>query len=117
MSLKHDDDKVVAFERARVLFIFNFHPVKSFVDYRIGVEEAGEYKIILSSDDNQFGGFDRIDKSVNFSTVPEGYCGRRNHILVKSVYIYIYIYPKIIITMHIFLLHPFLFKNEDVKKV
>lgn len=80
MSLKHEDDKVIAFERAGVLFVFNFHPVKSFADYRIGIEDPGEYKIVLSSDDNEFGGFGRIDKSVKILTVPEGYSGRRNYL-------------------------------------
>ncbi|CAG9820624.1 unnamed protein product [Phaedon cochleariae] len=82
VSLKHDGDKVVVFERAGVLFVFNFHPVKSFADYRVGVEVDGEYRIILSTDDKEFGGFDRIDKSVKFSTHPEGYCGRRNYVQV-----------------------------------
>lgn len=82
VSLKHEDDKIIVFERAGVLFIFNFHPVKSFPDYRVGVEEAGSYQIILNSDARLFGGFDRIDTSVKFFTVPAGYCGRRNYLQV-----------------------------------
>lgn len=74
---------MVAFERAGVLFVFNFHPTKSFADYRIGVEVDGSYKIVLSSDDPEFGGFGRIDKSVTFVTVPEGYSGRRNYVQVS----------------------------------
>jgi 1,4-alpha-glucan branching enzyme len=35
VSCKHEDDKTVAFERAGVLFVFNFHPTKSFTDYRV----------------------------------------------------------------------------------
>ena len=33
VSLKHDGDKVIAFERAGLLWIFNFHPSSSFTDY------------------------------------------------------------------------------------
>lgn len=84
VNLKHEDDKVVAFERAGVLFVFNFHPVQSFADYRVGIEEAGEYQIILNSDNTEFGGFGRIDTSVKFLTVPEGYCGRRNYLQVSQ---------------------------------
>lgn len=83
VSLKHQDDKVIVFERAGVLFVFNFHPVKSFADYRVGVEESGEYHIILNSDEKIFGGFDRIDTSVKFKTAPEGHCGRRNYLQVN----------------------------------
>nr|XP_029715512.1 1,4-alpha-glucan-branching enzyme [Aedes albopictus] len=79
VSWKHEDDKVIAFERNNLLFIFNFHNSKSFTDYRIGVELAGKYKVVLSSDDKEFGGFDRIDKNVEHHTFPEGWAGRRNY--------------------------------------
>ncbi|CAH1994024.1 unnamed protein product [Acanthoscelides obtectus] len=82
VSMKHEGDKVVAFERAGVLFVFNFHPTKSFTDYRIGIEDAGDYRIVLSSDDQQFGGYNRIDTSLSYITTPEGYCGRRNYVQV-----------------------------------
>lgn len=34
------------FDRANVLFIFNFHPSKSFQDYRVAVEAPGKYPLI-----------------------------------------------------------------------
>lgn len=43
VSWKHDGDKVVAFERGDLVFILNFHPNKSFADYKIGVETPGRY--------------------------------------------------------------------------
>ena len=49
--MKHESDKVLVFERAGLLFVFNFHPSNSYTDYRVGVEEAGEYKILLSTDE------------------------------------------------------------------
>ncbi|VDP95804.1 unnamed protein product [Trichobilharzia regenti] len=41
VSRKNEGDKVIAFERAGVLFVFNFHPTQSFTDYKIGVETPG----------------------------------------------------------------------------
>ncbi|KLO16363.1 glycoside hydrolase [Schizopora paradoxa] len=82
VSLKHDVDKVVVFERAGVLFVFNFHPTQSFSDYRVGVEEAGEYQVILSSDEKRFGGFDRVDLSVKHFTTPMEWNGRKNWLQV-----------------------------------
>lgn len=82
VSWKHQGDKVICFERAGLVFIFNFHGTQSFTDYRVGVEVAGKYKIVLSSDDPQFGGHDRLDKSVEFLTDPFGHAGRRNFIQV-----------------------------------
>ncbi|VDM06929.1 unnamed protein product [Wuchereria bancrofti] len=81
-SWKHQDDKVIAFERAGLLFIFNFHTHKSFSDYKIGIEVAGEYALALSTDDSEFGGFNRLDKNQHYFTFPEGYAGRRNHLFV-----------------------------------
>ena len=64
VSLKHEVDKVIVFERAGVLFIFNFHPTQSFSDYRVGVEESDEYSVVLSSDEKEFGGHERVDTSI-----------------------------------------------------
>ena len=41
VSRKHEDDKVIVFERARLLFVFNFHPTKSFSDYCVGTDLPG----------------------------------------------------------------------------
>lgn len=83
VSLKHEGDKVIVFERAGVLFIFNFHPTNSYTDYRVGVQQPGVYKIVLDTDDAKFGGFDRIDREKSeFHTVAEQWCNRDNYIQV-----------------------------------
>lgn len=82
VSWKHEDDKVIAFERANLLFIINFHPNKSFPDYRIGVDTPGVYKLILNTDDTLFGGHNLLDVNTEYFTQPESYSGRRNSILV-----------------------------------
>jgi len=82
VSLKNESDKVVVYERAGLLFIFNFHPTKSFTDYRVGVEEGGEYRIVLSSDERRFGGFDNIMLDSKFFTSPMEWNGRKNFLQV-----------------------------------
>jgi len=82
VSLKNESDKVIVYERAGLLFIYNFHPTQSFTDYRVGIEEAGEYSIILSSDDRQFGGFDNIKLDSKFFTTPLAWNGRKNFLQV-----------------------------------
>ena len=47
VSLKHEGDKVLVFEKGKSVYIFNFNPTQSFVDYRIGVELPGTYKLVL----------------------------------------------------------------------
>lgn len=84
VSWKHQDDKVIAFERAGLVFVFNFHSTKSFSDYRIGTNWAGTYRVVLSTDDDVFGGQNRIDKNCDHFSNPEGYAGRSNFIQVYS---------------------------------
>lgn len=73
----------MAFERAELLFVFNFHPTQSFPDYRIGVEVPGEYRVVLDTDFEKYGGFYRVDSNVPHFTYPEEFAGRRNSIKVK----------------------------------
>ena len=47
VSWKHEGDKVIVFERAGLVFVFNFHPEKSFGDYKIGVQNAGKYPSLI----------------------------------------------------------------------
>ena len=82
VSLKHEVDKVIVFERAGLLFIFNFHPTESFTDYRVGVDTPGEYHVVLSSDEKRFGGFDNIDMNAKFVTTPMEWNNRKNWIQV-----------------------------------
>jgi 1,4-alpha-glucan branching enzyme len=84
VSLKHEGDKVVVFERAGLLFVFNFHSTNSFADYRVGVDVAGEYKIVLSSDDKQYGGFENVDVNAKFVTTPLEWNGRKNWLHVRG---------------------------------
>ncbi len=84
ISLKHEGDRVIVFERAGLLFVFNFHPTKSYDDYRVGVEEAGEYRVVLSSDEKRFGGWDRIDPDVKHFTTPLGWNNRKNWMQVSA---------------------------------
>ena len=67
---EHVSDSVLAFERGDHLFVFNFHPTNSYPDRHIAAK-PGDYSIVLSSDEKRFGGFDRIDTKVTYSTRPD----------------------------------------------
>lgn len=83
MSYKHQEDKLIAYERAGLVFVINLHANKSYTDYRVGVDVAGTYQVVLSTDDEQFGGFNRIDKNAKHLTDPLGFANRRNFIQVS----------------------------------
>lgn len=71
--LVHKDihDQVLAFRRKGLLFVFNFNPEKSFTDYAIEVE-PGKYTIVLSSDNDIFGGYSRVDDSLEYFSSKSG---------------------------------------------
>ena len=58
----NDGDQVLAFSRRDLIFVFNFHPTRSFTDYGLLVPE-GDYSIVLSSDNEKFGGYGLVDES------------------------------------------------------
>ncbi|XP_030255021.1 1,4-alpha-glucan-branching enzyme [Sparus aurata] len=82
VSAKHEGDKVIVFDRANVLFIFNFHPTKSFQGYRVAVDVPGKYKIKLDSDMVQYGGHGRLDHNTEFFTEAQPFNGRPNSMQV-----------------------------------
>ena len=82
VSLKHEGDKVIVFERAGLLWIFNFHPSQSFVDYRVGVEQAGTYRIVINTDSSAFGGHDNVKEDTRFFTTPFTWNERKNFLQV-----------------------------------
>ncbi|MDE6306846.1 MAG: alpha amylase C-terminal domain-containing protein, partial [Muribaculaceae bacterium] len=63
-----DDDQVLAFMRGDMVFVFNFHPDKSFTGYGI-LAPAGEYATVLSTDNPAFGGNGNIDEEINHLTI------------------------------------------------
>ena len=82
ISWKHEEDKVIVFDRAELIFVFNFHPIKSFPDYTIGVKNAGTYKVLLCSDDKDFGGENRVDANVQHFTKPEPFSNYSNNMMI-----------------------------------
>ena len=71
IEIWHDDsDQILAFRRKRMIFVFNFHPVRSFTDYGFLVPE-GDYDVVLNTDSRAFGGFGFADDTVRHFTVPD----------------------------------------------
>ena len=60
--------QILAFIRKSFLFIFNFNPIKSFVDYGFLVK-SGEYEVALDTDSKKFGGNGLADDSMHHFTI------------------------------------------------
>jgi 1,4-alpha-glucan branching enzyme len=94
-------DKIIAFTRGDYLFVFNFHPTNSFTDY--GIPITGKFKIVLDSDDPAFGGFNRIDRNVIYSSVSKA----ERYTLNVPFHLYLYLPSRTALV----------FKKERVKKI
>ena len=86
VSTKHEGDKVVSFDRAGLVFVFNFNSTQSFTDYRIAVPTAGKYRVVLDSDDKKFGGHGRLDHNTDFFSLDEPFGGRPHSLMVIRTY-------------------------------
>ncbi len=63
-----ENNKCLIYERAGLIFLFNFHTSESIPGYEFVVPEAGKYKIILSTDNVKFGGHGRINEEMLYTT-------------------------------------------------
>ncbi|MBQ3218365.1 MAG: alpha amylase C-terminal domain-containing protein [Akkermansia sp.] len=61
-------NQVMAFERAGLVFVFNWSGTRAIPDYKLPAPAHGEWKVMLDSDASAFGGLDRQDHSVNHLT-------------------------------------------------
>ncbi|KAL9996454.1 putative 1,4-alpha-glucan branching enzyme [Helianthus debilis subsp. tardiflorus] len=79
----NDTNMVISYLRGPFLFIFNFHPTNSYERYGVGVEEAGEYQVILNSDEKKYSGQGSIGQDQYFrKTISRRVDGMRNCIEV-----------------------------------
>jgi len=86
VSLKHEDDKMVVFEKGDLLFVFNFHMYKSYENYKIGTQWGSQHRIILDSDEFRFFGKGRLEYGHGhpFPIINEGWNNRPNHFNVYA---------------------------------
>ena len=57
----HEDAKQIVYTRGGLVFALNLHPTVSATDWRIPVPEQTDYRIILNSDDTEFGGYGAVE--------------------------------------------------------
>ncbi len=97
---ENNKDKVIAFTRGDLLFVFNFHPTTSFTDY--GIPLKGKFRIIIDSDDPEFGGFNRIDRNAIYTSMKKA----ERHAINLPFYLYLYLPSRTVLV----------FKKEPIRK-
>ena len=66
-----EENKTIVFERNHLIFVFNWGK-ESLTDYEINVKETGDYEMIFTTDNPEFGGYGNIDSSTIFPTERRG---------------------------------------------
>ena len=80
----NEGDKVLIFRRGALVFALNFHPSRSFTNYRIPVPDRADYALVLSTDADRFGGHARVAEDARYPMDAEPFGGRE-----ASVYLYL----------------------------
>ena len=57
----HEDAKQIFYTRSGLVFAFNLHPTVSVKDRRIPVPDKTDYRLILNTDDTNYGGFGAVE--------------------------------------------------------
>ena len=68
---------MLVFEKDSLLFVFNFHPEKSYEDYLIPSERKGRVAVVLDTDRVDFGGHSR-NGCREYRTEGNAWQGRHN---------------------------------------
>ncbi|MGD8888173.1 MAG: alpha amylase C-terminal domain-containing protein [Desulfobacterales bacterium] len=77
---EHSENKILIFKRASLVLAFNFHPDRSYADYRFEAP-PGKYKMILDSDDAKYGGHQRLVSGQEHLTLFDEKNSRKHHFL------------------------------------
>jgi 1,4-alpha-glucan branching enzyme len=72
MLLMKAPEQTCAFYRGSLVFVFNFHFAQSLNNVLVPVHHPGEYTVILSSDDEKYGGFNNVKVQTYSSKVFDG---------------------------------------------
>ena len=83
----NEPDKVLAFVRGDLLFVFNFNPTRSFTDYGILVPPATKWAHFFDTDEARFGGHGRIQAGALYEPALV-YDASRNE-LVQQIKLYL----------------------------
>ena len=81
-----EKNQVMVFERAGLVFVFNWNADKAIPDYKFPAPAHGEWKVVLDSDAAAFGGLDRQDSSVN-------------HFTDKTQHLSLYLLPRTVMVL------------------
>ena len=76
--------KVLVYERGGVVFALNFSPDRSYEGYWLTVPASGKYRVVLSSDAAEFGGYDRVSTDMIYTAKKDADGARKLQIYLPA---------------------------------
>ncbi len=67
---EHQENKILAFGRAGLIFVFNFHPWRSYTGYHLSAA-PGKYRLLMDSDALQYGGHGRLQADQEYFSLDD----------------------------------------------
>jgi 1,4-alpha-glucan branching enzyme len=86
-------DQILVYKRKNLIFVFNFNPEKSFMDYGFEATQ-GKYKIVFNSDNLKYFGFNRIDENIEYQTT-QNKTNKKHYLMVYAINRAVVVYKKI----------------------
>ena len=84
-----DNEKIIAFKKGNLMFVFSFNPTISFPDLFIPLNEKKSATLVFSSDFSTYGGHGRVKKGEkHFSVNKNGYDGVMIYLPNRSFAVY-----------------------------
>lgn len=62
--------KIIIYRKAELIFVFNFHPTRSYENFYFPTHEEASYLVIFDSDASSYGGYDRISRETVYKSHP-----------------------------------------------
>ena len=63
-----NDRKIIAFRNKDIVYIFNFHPTDSYESFAVPIHDVGQFRVVMDTDEERFGGAGRISHSYVYNT-------------------------------------------------
>ena len=67
-----ESEMVLTVERGGLVAVFNFNPTESYPDYFIGTHTKNDFRVLFSTDESGYGGFDRVNSDQVYPSVKVG---------------------------------------------
>jgi 1,4-alpha-glucan branching enzyme len=79
-----EENKLLAFKKGGLVFLFNFNPYDSFLEYELPTGEMGKYTVVFNSDELMFGGLNRIGTDYIYNSKRLSGKGNKAGIIIYS---------------------------------